>query len=69
LSAGVTADQSDFVAVHAAQGDEFGGEVVSMDGLLGAVADRARQQAVAPANFARRSGIRALKNTKSSIKT
>lgn len=38
----VASNQTDFVAVHALERDEFGGEVVPVDRLLAAVADRAR---------------------------
>lgn len=61
-STSVTLHQSHLVAVHTLQGDHFGGEVISVDGFLASVAHRTRQQPVAPADLARRTRVRALKN-------
>lgn len=58
---GVTLHQSHLVAVHALEGNHFGGKVISVYGFLAAVAHRTRQKSVAPADLARRTRVRALK--------
>lgn len=45
-------DQANLIAVHALEGHEFGGKVVSMDRLLGAIARGAGQQSIASAGLA-----------------
>lgn len=61
LLARLALDKADFIAVHALEGDELGGEVVAMDALLGSAAHLAWQQSVASAHLARGVGVSTLK--------
>lgn len=50
--ASFAADEADFVTIHTFESDEFSGEVVSMEALLGAFADSAGKQTEAAAGLA-----------------
>lgn len=60
--AGVALDQADFITVHALERHQLCSEVVPVDGLLGAVADRAGQETVATAHLTRAARVRALQH-------
>lgn len=60
--AGVALDQADFITVHALERHQLRSEVVPVDGLLGAVADRAGQEAVATAHLTRVTRVWALQH-------
>ena len=61
ILAGVTAHQAHLVAVHALERHELRREFIAMHRFLGAVANRARQQAVSPTHPTGGAGVGALK--------